>query len=366
MNGARLLLAGCLMLIIQAASAHRPSDAELQLRLEQQSLTAVLQLAVADVDRALDLDRDADRQLRWGEIRAAEARILTWLNTDMRAYAGRQHCPWSMAAPQLSDRLAEPHLWLALEAQCTGDEVPDRLEYQLLFALDPHHRGIARADLNGEQLQQILSPAQPALRLSATGSFSRWLSFVRSGIHHIWIGYDHLLFLLSLLLPAVLQWRQGRWQAAPSALQACGHLLWVVTAFTLAHSLTLALATLDLVRLPIVWVERAIAASVVLAALNNIRPLISRRHALLAFGFGLLHGFGFAAVLAETGLTGGAILAPLLGFNIGVELGQLALVLAALPLLLWLRHRPVYQRWLMPGGSLLIAAIACLWVLERF
>lgn len=362
----RLLCIALLSLLSLGAEAHRPSDAELRLRLQQQTLTAVLQLAVVDADRALDLDTNGDRELVWGEIRQAQGRLQQWLNESLPAYADTQRCPWQLAQPKLSDRLAEPHLWLELEALCPQGLSPDRLEYRLLFSIDPTHRGLAHAELNGEQVQQVLSPAQPDMQLTARGELTRWLSFVRSGIHHIWIGYDHLLFLLSLLLPAVLLWRGDRWQAAPSAGAACLRLLWVVTAFTLAHSITLALATLNLVQLPIAWVERAIAASVVLAALNNIRPLVAHRHALLAFGFGLLHGFGFAAVLAETGLTGSAILAPLLGFNIGVEIGQLALVLVALPALLWLRHREIYGRWIMPAGSALIAIIALLWLIERF
>ena len=362
----RHLYGALLVLLSFAADAHRPSDAELQLTLQAQTLTAVLQLAAEDADRVLDLDTNGDRKLRWSEIRQAQGRLQQWFNDALPAYADNQQCPWRLAPPKLSDRLAEPHLWLELEAVCPPAQIPDRLEYRLMFSVDPNHRGLVHADLNGEQLQQVLSPAQPELQLNPRGELARWLSFVRSGIHHIWIGYDHLLFLLSLLLPAVLLWRGDRWQAAPSAGAACLRLLWVVTAFTLAHSFTLALATLDLVRLPIAWVERAIAASVVLAALNNIRPLVVHRHALLAFGFGLLHGFGFAAVLAETGLTGSAILAPLLGFNIGVELGQLALVLVALPVLLWLRHRAFYARWIMPAGSALIAIIALLWLIDRF
>lgn len=355
-----------LILLSLSAEAHRPSDAELQLTLKAQTLVGVLQLSVEDADRALELDTNGDRKLIWGEIRQAQDRLQQWLNDSLPVYADALRCPWKMAPPRLSDRLAEPHLWLELEAACPPEQTPNRLEYRLLFSIDSHHRGLVRADLNSKAVQQVLSPAEPLLQLNAHGGFARWMSFVRSGIHHIWIGYDHLLFLLSLLLPAVLLWRNSRWEAAPSAGTACLRLLWVVTAFTLAHSFTLALATLDLVRLPIDWVERAIAASVVLAALNNIRPLVTRRHGLLAFGFGLMHGFGFAAVLAETGLTGSAVLAPLIGFNIGVELGQLALVLAALPALLWLRHREIYARWIMPAGSALIAFIALLWLIDRF
>ncbi len=112
-------------------------------------------------------------------------------------------------------------------------------------------------------------------------------------------------------------------------------------------------------------VESAIAASVVLAALNNVFPLFQGRRWMVAFGFGLIHGFGFASVLADLGLPQGALLLALLGFNLGVELGQLAIVALFLPLAYGLRHTVLYQRWILVGGSWLIAALAAQWFAER-
>jgi hypothetical protein len=139
----------------------------------------------------------------------------------------------------------------------------------------------------------------------------------------------------------------------------------VVTAFTLAHSLTLTLASLGMLALPSRLVESAIAASVILAALNNLRPLYQRGRVLFAFGFGLLHGFGFASVLAELGLPQGALLLSLVGFNLGVELGQLAIVAVFLPLAWLLRKGLFYRRVVMLGGSAVIALVAAVWLLER-
>jgi hypothetical protein len=138
----------------------------------------------------------------------------------------------------------------------------------------------------------------------------------------------------------------------------------VVTAFTLAHSLTLTLASLHLVALPSRWVESAIAASVALAALNNLVPLFPERRPEVAFGFGLVHGLGFAGVLAGLGLPGSSLALGLFGFNAGVEIGQLALVAAFLPLAFLLRSTRLY-RWIVSGGSALIVAVAMLWLVER-
>ena len=125
----------------------------------------------------------------------------------------------------------------------------------------------------------------------------------------------------------------------------------MVTAFTLAHSLTLSLAVLDLVHLPARWVECGDCATVLLGALNNLRPVIVHRRWAVAFVFGLVHGFGFASVLADLGLHGANLALSLVGFNCGVEIGQLVIVLAVLPLAFLLRHTLLYRHAFMPAGS---------------
>jgi hypothetical protein len=139
----------------------------------------------------------------------------------------------------------------------------------------------------------------------------------------------------------------------------------VVTAFTLAHSITLSLAALEALVLPSRLVESTIALSVILAALNNVRPVVEERRWLMAFIFGLVHGFGFASVLTELGLPRDALLLALVGFNLGVEAGQLVIVSAFLPLAFLLRATPLYRRGVMTGGSLSIALVAAIWLGER-
>jgi HupE / UreJ protein len=239
-----------------------------------------------------------------------------------------------------------------------------------LFAgLDPQHRGLLNLAARGATRSAVLGPHEPRQAFEL-GEISRWRQFadyVREGVWHIWIGLDHILFLLSLLLPAVLAWQaaQQRWQAVGSFRKAFVDVLKVVTAFTLAHSITLSLAALGVVELPSRLVESVIAASIIVAALNNVRPLVIRRLWMVAFGFGLVHGFGFASVLADLGLPRDALVLALVGFNVGVELGQLAIVVAFLPIAWALRRTVFYRRWVMLGGSLVIAALAAVWLLER-
>ena len=158
---------------------------------------------------------------------------------------------------------------------------------------------------------------------------------------------------------------QGRWQPVHRLRDAGWDVLRIVTAFTVAHSITLSLATLGWVSLPSRLVESAIAASVVLAALNNVWPLFQGRRWGVAFAFGLIHGFGFASVLADLGLPQDALVLALVGFNLGVELGQLAIVLAFLPVAFLLRASLFYRRGVLVAGSLVIALVAAAWFLER-
>jgi hypothetical protein len=139
----------------------------------------------------------------------------------------------------------------------------------------------------------------------------------------------------------------------------------VVTAFTVAHSITLALAVLDIYNPPSRWVESLIALSVIVAAANNLHPLMTEDRWKMTFAFGLVHGFGFASVLKDLGLSRGGLVSSLLGFNLGVELGQLAVVAVVLPLAWWSRNTRFYQRWVLRGGSCVIIVLAGIWLAER-
>jgi hypothetical protein len=195
--------------------------------------------------------------------------------------------------------------------------------------------------------------------------FMEWIAFVWEGVWHIWIGFDHILFLIALLLPAVLEREQGGWRVVENFGTAFVNVLKIVTAFTVAHSITLGLATFEVVKLPARWVESVIAASVVLAALHNFYPVLKAKSWMVAFGFGLIHGFGFANVLGELGLTEGTLLLALVGFNVGVELGQLAIVSVFLPLAYAVRRSWLYRGVALRLGSALIVMIAAVWMFER-
>jgi len=213
----------------------------------------------------------------------------------------------------------------------------------------------------------VLSREAPraSVNVSSPGGWQQLAAFASEGIWHILKGYDHVLFLLTLLFPAVVRYGAHGWEPRSSLRDAALEVLQVVTAFTLAHSLTLSLAVLGLVHLPARWVESAIALTVLLGALNNLWPLIVRRRWAVAFTFGLVHGLGFASVLADLGLHGANLTLSLLGFNVGVEMGQMLIVLAVLPLAFVLRDTALYRRTFMPAGSAAIVLLAGYWLVAR-
>jgi hypothetical protein len=241
------------------------------------------------------------------------------------------------------------------------------VDYRLLFDLKPQHRGLLQIECRGETQTAIFSPDHCTARfeIGASNPGREFLAFGWQGVWHIWIGFDHVLFLLALLLPSVLKREENTWQTVTRFRDAFINVFKIVTAFTVAHSVTLSVAALQVVQLPARWVESAIAASVLLAAVNNIRPFFHVSAWFVAFVFGLIHGFGFANVLTELGLPRDILLLALVGFNLGVEFGQLAIVGIFLPVAYKLRASWFYRCILLRCGSVLIALIAGLWFLER-
>ena len=256
---------------------------------------------------------------------------------------------------------------LRLEGRCGADAPAIAVDYRLLFDVDAMHRGLVQyVGTGGEAKTLVLSAGTPRATLSPDTSLTaQAFTYLAQGVHHILEGFDHLLFLVSLLLPAVLVWRRCEWSPTESFRACLVDAAKIVTAFTVAHSLTLGLAVLGLVAVPSRFVESAIAISVVVAALNNLRPVVLRARALAAFGFGLVHGFGFAGALGELGLPDDALLLSLASFNIGVELGQLAVVAVFLPVAFALRSTTLYRSFVVKAGSSAIAVVALLWFVER-
>jgi hypothetical protein len=361
-----------MLLLASAAFAHKPSDSYLTLRAEEGKgdVTARWDISLRDLDYVLQLDRDTNGELTWGEVRQRSADITRLATQHLKLSTGEKACPWDTAAPLQLDKHSDgTYAVLSLVARCPSLDAGLKARYTLFFDVDPSHRGLVQWIAPGGVAAQALifgtESSEQSLALQPVGAWQTLRQYLLDGVWHIWIGYDHILFLLALLLPAVLVRRDGRWEGTARFPGALKEVVKVVTAFTLAHSITLSLAALHVITLPSRLVESAIAASVVIAALNNLRGTIEGRRWVMAFCFGLLHGFGFASVLADLGLPQGALVLALVGFNLGVEVGQLAIVAVFLPIAFAMRRTRFYQFGVLRIGSLVVAALATWWLAQR-
>lgn len=389
-----------------------------------------LAVAIRDLDLVVPIDANADAQVTWGEIKTATPQILSLLNetaaltttiaaADTAAPPAREPtqkqvdgpgaiCPLSWQADGLERRSDGVYFRAAAEAHCPAGQALG-FYYVLLKEQDATHRLLVTGHIGGKDLLSTMSPQQGSMVLAATvantpgaandvhaqsaetdhaGRWSTLRSYFSLGMHHLLEGYDHLAFLLALVLPLQLSLRRpkpGRPRAAPTstpvnathadnvtdALKA-DHwranwlaLLRTVTAFTVGHSITLILATLGFTQASPLWVEPAIAASIAVTALLNIYPVKGVRFDVLALLFGLIHGYGFAGLLIEAAAPSGLLPWALTGFNVGVEAGQLTAVLGWVLVSQALVGKAWYPRVVVRGGSVVLLVLAAGWFWQR-
>lgn len=363
----RLLPAMLLLLACSCAGAHIASNGFVTLDTNGSQMKGTLELAIRDAELAVGLDSNGDGSVTWGEARAHQPQLTAYVRDRLTLSADGSLCAINFDALRVNARVDGNYLWLPFSASCTGALRSLELDYRLLQDIDPSHRGLLTLTAWGETQTGVLTPGHggQTFALGRPQPLRAFAEYLSVGVWHIWSGIDHLLFLLSLLLPAVLRRHGGQWEAAPIARPAFVNILKVVSAFTLAHSITLSLAAFNVVHLPSRLTESIIAASIIVAALNNIFPRVTEGRWRIAFAFGLLHGFGFASVLAEMGLPSGARLVSLVAFNLGVEIGQLAVVLAVMPVAYYMRATAFYRQTVMRWGSSAIAALALFWLVQR-
>ncbi|HSX61238.1 MAG TPA: HupE/UreJ family protein [Tahibacter sp.] len=364
----RTVIVLLLVLAVAPARAHKPSDSYLSLRLDAGRLVGRWDIAVRDLDAVFDLDRNRDDRIDWGELRVRRDAIDTYA-TQRLAVDATAPCPLRVTGHAIDRHSDGAYLVLSLAGECgSGHADAVTIDYRALFDIDAQHRGLLKLETaQAPPLSAVFSHDAARQTFDAAGA-SRWRAFagyVGDGVFHIAIGYDHLLFLVVLLLPAVLDRQRREWRPLPRAPAAIVAVLKIVTAFTLAHSVTLSLATLGLVQLPSRLTEALIALSVLLTALDNLVPFLPARRWIVAFAFGLVHGFGFASVLADLELPRSVLALSLVGFNLGVELGQLAVVALLMPLAWLLRQTVLYRPLVLRGGSLGILLLAAGWFVER-
>ena len=412
MRALRVALFFCCLSLLggRAALAHKGSDAYLDVRettdaqqgaaadsVAHRSFRFVLAVAIKDLDQLVPIDANADAKVTWGELKAAMPLVLELLNATantepppVRRGASdglTSACRLRWQPDGIEQRGDGAYIRSVAQARCPAGQ-PLAFRYTLFKDQDSTHRLLVAGRVANTDLLTTTSPQQLAALVLSPGAgtaanarpYDRWSTlrdYFRLGVHHLLEGYDHLAFLLALVLPLRLDLRRG-WgktiapgpavktmpdQAAPRSVWLT--LLRTVTAFTLGHSITLMLATFGWTQASPVWVEPAIALSIALTALLNLRPVSWIRTDLLALGFGMIHGFGFAGLLQEAAAPGGLLPWALAGFNIGVEAGQLIAVSGWVLVSQAVVAHSWYPSVVVRGGSVLLVLLAAFWFWQR-
>jgi hydrogenase/urease accessory protein HupE len=349
-----LVLPMLLLLATMEVEAHDPGLSAADLRIEDSRVVANLTLARGDVESIVAMDSDRDGEITPAEFENAlpELEALASSSLELRVDGRLSSVSGASVRPGESNAI---HFHVRFDVG-TGSELS--VSSLLIGRLARGHRQyLSVVDERGNKLgERILDAGDDLFSLkfdAATAAAPQSVSeFLLLGIEHILTGYDHLVFLLGLLI-------------AGASFRAAAK---IITSFTVAHSITLALATLDVIRISPGIVEPLIAVSIVYVGIENTFRRETKRRWLLTFCFGFVHGFGFASVLSELGIgsegmAGAAI--PLLSFNLGVELGQVAIAAAALPLIWKLRNRPSFVARFVPVCSVLVAVAGGFWLIER-
>lgn len=348
-----------LVLVCLAAplSAHDPGLSSATLWLQQDRLKATLTFAPTDIEALLPMDLDGDGQVSDSEFEETRAALERFVREGVQVSLDDEPVnPTELSVERPEDHRGR-NIEIRLRFLIKADASQLSLVNMLLPDLPLGHRHYVLlldegANLVGEALLDRTNNIFEASLARPDGASSRSFGdFFTLGVEHILTGYDHLLFLFGLLVVGM---------SFASAAK-------IITSFTIAHSLTLALATFELVRLSPAVVEPLIALSIAYVGLENIMRSNLERRWLLTFVFGLIHGLGFASVLREMGVGASAAgaLQPLLAFNLGVETGQIGLAAITLPLILSLGRRPRLALYLRPATSVVVIAMGTYWLIER-
>ena len=344
--------------------AHAPDQSYIYLRIYKESIGGRFEMTAKDMNKAMGLGLPDKLSLEIINPYLPQIQQYLLERSAFRSSLGTH--PVRFVEPTVLN-LEEMEDFVRFHFELENvKEVPDALDidYSVLFEKDNRHRGMLIIEYNWKAgivdnealVSDIFSPSETTKQLSLTDA-SIWKGFValvKLGMWHIWIGLDHILFLVALILPAVVRRRKegddlavvgadysDTWRPVARFKPAFIYIIKIITFFTIAHSITLALA-----------------------ALHNITPILKSKEWMIAFGFGLFHGFGFASVLGEKGLGGDFMVYSLLGFNIGVELGQVLIICMIFPFLFLMRKLKIYPV-IIKYGSMLLILISIYWFIER-
>jgi hypothetical protein len=350
-----------LMMLIGAgpALAHQMTLSYVNVAGTAGKMTANIKAPLLDLELAVGVDDNLDGQITWGEAKKNLDRIAAYVLGKTSLSAGGA-CTLTRKSAEPLSQSGEGYISIKVDVACPDMRAPVRVASSIFLEIDPTSRVLVSSALGPDSRTYVLGMKDQAggrISAAAAAPDNAFLSYIVEGIRHLFGGPDHMLFLLVLIIPAIY--------AGNSLRSVAIAVLLPITGFTLGHALTLTSAASGLIRPPAQIVESLIAVTILLTAIDNIRSFIPGPRSVIAFTFGLIHGFGFASALGALDLSGWQMAGALLGFNIGIETGQAVLALAVAPLLFLIR-KPARRYHLMPlGVSIAAGLMALFWIAQR-
>lgn len=375
------------LLLPLTANAHEPDHSYLYMRIYGEAIGGRVEVTGEDINRIFGVN--INEELQQDEMPQYINQLQAYIKDKVQFSSGGTVYPIKFTEPDiLSLNETVDFLRCHFDLENVPATLPEKLkiDYNMFFDEIETQKGVLIIEYNWKagiiNNQALINTVfgrddrSEELVLADKGVWKGFVALVKLGIWHIWIGLDHILFIVALILPAVVRRREEphlgvaddsyskEWMPVEKFKPAFFYIIKIITFFTVAHSITLALAALEIVSLPSRIVETIIAISIALAALHNITPIFKAKEWIIAFAFGLFHGFGFASVLGEKGLSGDFMVLSLLGFNVGVEVGQVLIICLVFPFLFLLRPYKIYPKILF-WGSILLILISLYWGIER-
>ena len=346
------------------AAAHSLSTSYLTVVTAGSEMRVQWEIALRDLDYAIGLDPTG--RITWGDLRGRQQAIEDYAMPRLALSSGGSACRPGPVALLADERAGNGYAVLDFTARCPGTVRAVGIDDRLMFDLDPRHRALVDVIAGGSFHVAVLSPASPHVTVTGGRLGQAFADFFGVGVAHIMSGPDHLLFIALLLFPAMFRrGARGRWEPVerfgPAFLQTTK----ILSAFTVAHAITVTAATLGWVSIPSRIIEGAIALTIVATAVDNIVSVLPERRWILGFGFGLIHGMGFAQALGPLSLPAWPLAVALFSFNIGVEAAQLVAATLVLPVGFALRHVRAYPARFLPGASGVAGLVALAWFARR-
>ncbi|MFK7962989.1 MAG: HupE/UreJ family protein [Burkholderiaceae bacterium] len=374
-----LLAFGLLAGFMQPASAHALRENYVWVNVEVDHLSGRFEINVRDIKSKLGIDLDAPGADRLANVKATADQVQAYLAENFAILDNGKPIKFEFQEAGLfkdgPDFVQYPYRTAELPSDSTVEITSRVFLSEDMMKNDRLHRSVLVVaynkakdkDFGEETVALVFSPdaTTRTIDLDNPSTILSYKDFIWQGALHIWAGIDHVLFLVVLLLTSVLRYAGNKWEPEARLRTAGWNILVIVTVFTIAHSITFALTSFGFIQFNTALIETIIAASIIAVAINNIFPRFAAHAWILIFVFGLFHGIGFASAMSDLQFRNVLIHKILLRFNIGVELGQLAIVAVVFPILFWLRNKAFYLKGIVYPFSVAAIVVATLWVLQR-